>query len=75
MLTPLIITNNSPNTWGRVPLPNEAIAILFGLALASAISPGSVSAGSDGLTDIAKLVVQTLATGTTSRTKSKVRPV
>jgi hypothetical protein len=29
MLTPLIIMNNSPNTWGRMPLPKEAIAILF----------------------------------------------
>ena len=34
MLTPVIILNSSPATWGGVPLPAEAMLILPGLALA-----------------------------------------
>ena len=34
MFTPVIILNNSPAKWGKVPLPGDAMLILPGLVLA-----------------------------------------
>src|SRR5215471_5477612 len=50
MSTPAIILNNSPDTWGELPLPGDAIVTLPGLALAYAMSSGIVLAATVGFT-------------------------
>src|SRR5262252_11074004 len=42
MLTPAIILNSSPATWGPEPMPADAMLILPGLALAYAMNSGTV---------------------------------
>jgi len=57
MLIPVIHLNNSPATWGKLPLPTEALLILPGMALAYAINWGNALGGIDGFTSM------TMATG------------
>ena len=69
MSRPAIILNSSLETWGEVPLPPDVTLILPGLALAKAISSGTVRAGNEGLTSITRGPRPMLATGAMSRMK------
>src|ERR1700704_4483739 len=71
MLTPVIVLNNSPAKGEVLPLPNEAMLILPGLAWASAMNSATVLAGSAGFTFIAKGKDARPATGIRSRNRSK----
>jgi len=72
MSTPAVILNSSPATCEVVPVPNEASAILPGLALAWAISSGTDLTGSDGWTSSTSGERVTPATIAMSRTKLKL---
>ncbi len=69
MFTPAIILNSSPATWGRVPMPGEAMLSLPLFALAWAMNPDSVVAGTDGCVTMTNGSRLTPATGAISRRK------
>ena len=46
--------NSSPDTWGELPLPVEAILIVPGWAFASAMNCATVVAGTDGWTTMTR---------------------
>ena len=69
MLTPVIILNRSPERWSPVPTPDDAKLILPGLALAYAMSSGTVFGGSDGCNKRTWGKRLMLATGAMSRMK------
>src|SRR5262244_1518354 len=72
MLMPAIIVNSSPNTWPGVPMPPDAMLSLAGLALAWAMSSGTVVAGTDGFTTMTLGTRVNPATGAISRMKLKL---
>ena len=72
MSMPVIILNNSPATCGGVPLPDDAIESLPGLALAYAMNSGTVLAGTDGFTTIMWGSRLMAAIGAMSRIRSKL---
>ncbi len=67
MSMPAIILNSSPARWEADPVPNDAMVILPGLALASAIRSATVLAGTDGFATITMGKETSPATGAMSR--------
>jgi hypothetical protein len=72
IFTPAIILNSSPERWMELPVPDDAILILPGLALAWAMNSGTVLAGNEGFTSMIFGAVSRLATGAMSRMKLKL---
>src|SRR5207249_9708347 len=68
--TPAIILNSSPATWEVEPLPNDAMVILVGLALAWATNSGTVLAGTDGCTS--RTSAERLRPATIARSRFKL---
>src|SRR5258707_668973 len=61
--------NSSHAKWLMVPVPNEAVLILPGLAFAWAMNSATVLAGTDGFTSTTNGRSTRPATGSTSRRK------
>jgi hypothetical protein len=69
---PVSDLNNSPERCTEVPLPDDAMLILPGLALQYAMNSATVLAGNDGVTSITLGVRTRPATGAISRMTLKL---
>src|SRR5215510_11562091 len=75
MSTPVIILNNSPETWSVVPIPPDPLLILPGWALAEAMNSATVLTGTDGCTSMMRGTRMMPHTGAMSRMEIEIEPL